>query len=212
MAKKIHRGFNLLRDQLQEADKWDKIQDWVNGTARVIVILVEFVVIVCFGARIVMDRIARNLEQRLEENYATLESLKDTEQRLRQLQIDLQNYRGLWESSSEYSDAVREFYNYIPAIENSIALNMDKGVISVNGNASRSNIGLLEGIVKSSDKYQDTLLSNYAPDDSESTGDTLGDFELRTTIKNYKRKIFVGLQNTEESAEPTPSGTADPAI
>lgn len=202
MANKIHKGFNLLRDQLQEADKWDKIQNWVNGTARVIVIVVEFVVIICFGARVFMDRVARNLEIRLEDNNQTLESLKDTELRLRQLQIDLQNYRGLWESSGEYSNTVKNFYGYVPSIANSISVSIDKGELSVSGNTSKLNIGNLEGIIKSSSSYQDTLLTSYVPQDG--TDNTIGDFQLRTVIKNFKRKIFVGAEKENKPAvEPT---------
>ncbi|MBP9758583.1 hypothetical protein KBD45_02720 [Candidatus Dojkabacteria bacterium] len=199
MANKIHKGFNLLRDQLQEADKWDKIQNWVNGTARVIVIIVEFVVITCFGARIFMDRVARNLEIRLESNQNTLENLEDTELKLRQLQIDLQNYRGLWETSGEYSATVQEVYGYIPAIANTISVSIDKGVLNVSGNASKQNIGKLEGIVKSSPNYQDTLLTSYIPKDGDDS--TIGDFQLKTIIKNYKRKIFVSVDKRNDSDE-----------
>lgn len=203
MAKKEHKGFNLLRDQLREADKWDKIQNWVNGTARIVVIIVEFVVIVCFGARIFMDRVARNLEEDLQENHATLESYKETELRLRQLQIDLQNYRGLWNNSGQYSNTIQTVYAYIPEITNSIAVIIDNGELSINGTTTTDNIGKLEGLVKSSPDYQDTLLERYTPDSEELETNTQGQFSLRTKIKDYKREI--ALTEGQEGVTPTVS-------
>lgn len=202
---KLHQGFNLLRDQLREADKWDKIQNWVNGTARIIVIVVEFVVIVCFGARIFMDRVARNLETRLEDNAQMLESLEDTEARLRQLQIDLQNYKGLWESSASYSDTIEDVYGYIPAISNAIVVTISKGKMSVSGTASTQNIGELERIIKSqTDIYQDTLLEKYTPDGNPTSQDSQGQFSLSTNIKNYKRKL---APKEKAAASPTPEAS-----
>ena len=204
---KIHKGFNLLRDQLQEADKWDKIQNWVNGTARVIVIVVEFLVIICFGTRIFMDRVARNLDESLENNKKTLDSLKDTELRLRQLQFDLQNYKGLWDSAGQYSETVKEIYSFVPTISNAITLSIDNGGVSLSGNASKLNIGKLEGIIKSSPNYNETLLISYIPQDGEATDNTLGDFQLKTTINNFKRNLFVNREKEE-----TPNLEASPTL
>jgi hypothetical protein len=205
---KVHQGFNLLRDQLREADKWDKIQNWVNGTARVIVIFVEFIVIVCFGARIFMDRVARNLETRLDDNKQMLQSLSETEIRLRQLQIDLQNYKGLWENSGQFSNTIETVYAYVPSISNSITLSIDNAKISISGTASKENIGALEGKVKSAtSEYQDTLLERYSPDGQAETVDTQGQFTLTTSIKNYKRKLALGTSQVDSQPSPTQAPT-----
>jgi len=60
------QGFNLLKPQKTPPTLWEKIYAWVLGTARIIVIIVEIIVVFSFGARIAVDTIASRLDKEVE--------------------------------------------------------------------------------------------------------------------------------------------------
>lgn len=180
------KGFNLLRPQIEPEGKWDKIYAWVNGTARIVVIFVELIVIVCFGVRVVVDRQARDLEKVLDKNKAQLDKVKDAEARIRQLQSDLQMYEGIWAQSSDYAPVVEEVYNYNPALFSAMSVSIDASEIKINGSASRDDIDSLEKVIKNSNMFYDQQLLNYKPEGGESALD-LGSFNISAQLLDATR-------------------------
>lgn len=185
-------GFNLLRPQITPEGRWDKIYSWVNSTARVIVIFVELIVLVSFGARIFLDTQARDLERTLAKNKVQLDSLKQDELEIIELQGDITNYLNLWETSSAYSTNLREIYNYNPNIFLSLTVRIDdKGDVNISGIADGKDVMELERIMKKSDTYSIVEVLNYRP--GENIQD--GEFQIRARVNNFKRGSFFDENN-----------------
>jgi len=191
-------GFNLLRSQLTSEDKWEKVYEWVNNTARIVIILVELVVVLCFGARVVVDRQAKNLEEVLDRNVVILESLETVEKEIRQLQADLTSYNEIWDSSSNYAPFLEEVFNYNLALFDSYSISMDsKGKLRLVGKATRSEVSELENAMKSSPSYSLVQLSNYKP--GEGGDNSLGEFGIQADIREFTRtKIKLEEENENQ--------------
>lgn len=182
-------GFNLLRAQIAPEDKWDKIYNWVNNSARVIVIFVELIVIVSFGVRVVIDRQARDLEEVLKANKLRLDNLSETEQGIRDLQDETKSYKIIWDSSTSLAEYVEEVYDYNPNLFSVLSVSIDNdGFLSIGGTASRSDIGDLEVKMKASDSFSQVQLATFKPDGEGS--DTLGSFQIEARISSHTRQTI----------------------
>lgn len=156
------RGFNLLRSQLKVESIWDKMYKIVNMSARFFVIITELIVIGCFAARVVIDREAKMLDEKLNENRETLELLKPEEEEIIKLQNTLSNYKKLWIDAKNYQPYVEEIYASIPEIYTKIsfAVNED-GIINLNGILDIDSIRFLESKLKDSESFSSVVLGTY---------------------------------------------------
>ncbi len=187
-----YKGFNLLRPQITPEDQWDKIYTWVNTSARVIVIFVELIVIVCFAARVVVDRKARDLMEEVKSNHERLANLADAESEINITILDQQVYRGLWNSSSGFAPYITEVYALVPSMNSLINVTIDgEGQLDVTGVANRDLVSELEAKMKNSLSYKTVELSSFRPDPENTTGD--GSFQIKAQINNVSR---IPIKNT----------------
>lgn len=142
------RGFNLLRMQLTPPTAWDKIYQWMVGTARVIIIVVEIIVVIAFGARVVVDTIAKNLDEKIERRDAELAAFRSTELEYRNIQQKTALYRELWTQSSDlafYFDYINNLVrNYIGLI----TISLSNEEVNISGELPLSDVGILEEKMK----------------------------------------------------------------
>lgn len=193
-------GFNLLRPQLSPEDRWDKIYEWVNSTARVIVILVELIVIVCFVARVIVDRTARDLEEVLEENKNQLDSLKDIEANIRELQKSLSDYENIWASSSGNALYIEEVYGYSPNLFRAYNVSLDgHGKMTISGVASEDDVQDLENTMKNSLSFSQVELSTFTP--GGTGGDEPGEFQIGAVIADYKRGSLAAVSSLNQGQD-----------
>ena len=180
------KGFNLLRAQLTPEDRWDRVYAWVNGTARVIVVFVELVVIGCFAARIVVDKQARDLEKELESNHTRLQNLAQAESEIRTLQDKTNTYSALWQVSNYYSPFIDEIYGYDPSLFSSLTLSIsNKGVLSISGTSTKTIIGDLETKMKNSESFSEVQVTSVRT--SSESEQSYGSFEIQAVIRDYTR-------------------------
>ncbi|MCA9385804.1 hypothetical protein KC717_04095 [Candidatus Dojkabacteria bacterium] len=200
------KGFNLLRPQLTPEDKWDKIYNWVNSTARVIVIAVELVVIICFGVRVVVDRQARDLQEQLETNKLQLDRLADTEKEIRELQDKTATYKLIWDSATSFDPYIQEVYGYNPNLFTSLNVSVTReGIVNVNGVATREDVDDLERKLKNSESFSQVEVLLFQPDGVSLQ--SLGPFQMQARLAQFKRDPILPM-----GVVPTVTPVASPSL
>lgn len=190
------KGFNLLKPQLEPPTVWTKIYDWIVGTARLVVIIVELIVVVAFGIRLFVDIQERQLDDDIATKESIIRALQESETRYIKIQSKTGAFRDGWEETPVYTDVYAEINNYLPvdAVELSVQVQGDR--VFASGRASVSEIGKMEASFKDSDTFKDTELVQLESKGSSSS--ELAEFSLRTNIReiNY-REVNPDNSNTE---------------
>ncbi len=199
VAKKTQKkaGFNFLRPQLAQEDRWDKIYNWVSSTARVIVMVTEVVVIAVFVIRVVVDRTARDLNKQLEDNKAQLDDLSDEEQAIREIQKDTQTYTNLWNASSGFAEVISEVYSYDRTLNPFIAISISsEGEVQLTGSADEATMANLESKMKNSALFSQVELLTYRS--RTETDLAPGQFQIVAQLVNTKRDVLLASENSFE--------------
>jgi hypothetical protein len=150
------RGFNLLRPQLSPPTSWDKIYQWMVGTARVIVIIVELIVVGAFATRVVVDTIGKNLDKKVTLKAAEINANKSTEDNFRDIQERTDLYRSLWEISSSMTPTYNFINSLISDYQGLLNIQITKSEVTISGELPGQNIDKLEVGLK------DYLIGNTA--------------------------------------------------
>lgn len=182
------KGFNLLRDQLAPPTAWDKIYKWIVGTARIIIILVETIVIVAFAARIVLDFIGKNLDEEIADLDTRLGAYDLLEEEILGVQTKTSTYEGMWNNSSNISP----YYNYIAQLLGSynsdLSVSIDNSGVSINGELRVSQIDEIENDMKSrlvGEGSSEALFTEVTIGDVDSEGKTEDDLATFSISANF---------------------------
>lgn len=177
-------GFNLLKPQLEPPTVWTKIYDWIVGTARLIVIVVEIIVVVAFGIRLILDIQGNKLSEDIENSEATLRAFQSSEARYKQTQNKTRAFNISWVEAPVFTDIYVEVNSYIP--DDAIELNVQitSSVITISGKASINEIGDMETSFKNSPTFIDSELVQL--ESSGGSSNQFAEFTLRTKIKSIK--------------------------
>lgn len=141
-------GFNLLRPQLSPPTAWDKIYQWMLGTARIIVIIVQIIVIAAFAVRIYVDTVSRQLDEEIDKKDVILSSLEPREEQIRDVQLKSGIYTELWEQSSSSNRYVTLINNLIRGYDGLLSVNVNKTSILISGEMNEDDIADLEDRLK----------------------------------------------------------------
>lgn len=158
MSKK---GFNLLRPQIEPPTVWTKVYDWAVGSARIVVILVELVVVLAFAIRIVIDVQSNNLNEEIKTKESIVLVFQSSELRYLNIQQRTSAYRDNWESTPVFSGIFAEVSSYLPpgGKELTVLINPSSGVF-VSGTAPVAEIGVMEENFKNSNTFSRATLDS----------------------------------------------------
>jgi hypothetical protein len=156
------KSINLLIDRGAPPTIWERAYDWVTGSARIVVIVTELIVLLAFGWRFYLDRSLNDLNERISKKGNALKSLSDDEDEIRIIQAKLNTYRELWTVSSTYAEVISEINNFMPTgiSEASISIQEDETTrkLSIRGSGPRDKIQELETSLKNSTTFTDVEL------------------------------------------------------
>ncbi|MFQ5492958.1 MAG: hypothetical protein ACE5DX_02240 [Candidatus Dojkabacteria bacterium] len=201
MAKK---GFNLLRPQIEPPTVWTKVYDYIVGSARVIVILVELVVVLAFVVRLVVDVQSKNLDEEIVVKEAIVKSFAQAEARYVRIQNKTGAFNAIWTNSPIYIQLYSEINGYIPNSAREMTIQIDNDKIFITGIAITSEIGEMENAFKNSDTFYKQEL-----DQLETEGvsdDTLGNFTLRAQLNELPMRELID-QTVLDQPEVIPTPT-----
>lgn len=184
------QGFNLLKKQVKPATLWEKIYAWVLGTARIVIIIVEVLVVGAFAARIAVDTISSRLEKEIEKRNSTLAVFAESETRYRQIQSRVKEYQNIWESSSNYSPAMYEVENYLGANFTDLRIEINGNQLLIRAEGDVSKISQLEENIKTSSRFKNVETFDLTADTDG--GSRRASFGIRAIIIDYNTRT---LQN-----------------
>ena len=136
----MKRGFNLLKAQAEPPSVWSKVYDWVLGTARIIIIVVEVVVLVAFVIRVIIDLQAKDLDNKITQSEAVLNVLRTNEAEFRTIQGKTSSYTKIWNGTPDYTDIIKSINASLPINTSIKDLNISvaKDSLSITGTADKA--------------------------------------------------------------------------
>ena len=184
----MKKGFNLLKEQVEPPSVWTKIYDWVLGTARIVIIIVEVIVLIAFGIRIFIDLQAKELDSKIEQSDAVMNVLLTSETSFRQIQNKTAAYETLWNGTMNYSDVVNNINSLLPvntSITN-LTIAIDQENVTISGVADKTreeDVRLLEENLKNNSPY----LTDSVLEKLQDTSDQLK-FVFKAKLTNISTK------------------------
>lgn len=171
---------------------WSKVYDWVLGTARIIIIFIEVIVLIAFVIRIVVDLRGKDLDSQIERGEAVLNVLKTSETQFRIIQAKTAAYQNIWTNTPDYSLLLENINSLLP-VNTSISeltIYIDKEIITISGIAAKTkeeDVRLLESNLKNNSPY----LTDSALEKLQDSQDVLK-FQFRATLININKKTLPG--------------------
>lgn len=183
------KGFNLLKEQIEPQTMWTKIYDWIVGTARIIIIFVEILVVVAFGVRLAIDGRSKKLDQIVEEKERNLGYYEIAQNRFLTIQDKVSAFELSWNESVIFADIYKEINSYLPQNPQSISIKLTKDSLFISGEAKVNEIGKLESSFKNSTTFKNVELVQIQSQGS--SPNSLAEFSLRSELRSpLTRTLF----------------------
>jgi len=182
------QGFNLLRPQIEPPSMWTKVYDYIIGSARLIIIIVELIVVGAFVVRIFTDIESNNLNEQIKTKEAILASFSEAEQRYVNIQSKSSAYEKIWEESYKYSTLFSEVNSYLPVSAQEYGVRFNEKTVFLNGKAPLREVSEMESKFKQSNTFSRQELDQIQTEGSNTN--VLGTFSFRADIENMDKKVI----------------------
>jgi Tfp pilus assembly protein PilN len=179
----LKQGFNFLKPQVEPPSVWTKVYDWIVGTARVILILVEICVIVALGIRVVLDIQGKQLDSQINNLDGLMLARQNEETKYRDLQDRIASYETIWQISRSATPILDEINKNLPPSARNITITLEGYDIRINGEALNDEIDIMEMILKESPLFSQTKLSRLST--IQEGGKNLVKFDFQSKVKQY---------------------------
>ncbi len=201
-------GFNLLRPQVEPPTVWTKLYDYVVGTARVVVIFIELVVVVAFVWRIIIDVQSKNLDDEIRVKESIISTFAQAEREFKQIQKKTGAYDVIWTDTRAFTNNYAEINKYLPLSLHEFTIQLNKDNVFITGTANVSEIGTMEDSLNKSETFSKKI-DNITS--AGTSGSELASFSLRLNIDTLEyRKISDVVTTTITPG--APSGVPVPTI
>ncbi len=180
------QGFNLLKQQPAPPTTWEKIYIWILGTARVIIIIVELIVIGAFVTRVVVDTQGRRIEKDIENRERTISGFEESIVRYRIIQTRTKNYKSIWENSSNKAPVMAELNSLLAADFADLRVSIEGDLLTIRGGGTIERISVLEKAVKESDSFMNVEAFEITTEEDDII--SRGSFGLRAIIKAVNKR------------------------
>lgn len=201
-------GFNLLQDHIRPPDTWDKVNEWVTNVGRVIVMLVEVVVIISFGARVFIDTQTKNLLEAEASNAAAAAAFRQQEIEFVDQQQRFFSYKQIWNEASSAASIIADIGRLRPRNVENFTFTMQGNLITLKGQAAVDDVSTFENSLKTSTKFSDVQVYEVERVRSTNSNANVANFGIRIIIKNEELKARTNkfediIQQTQPATQPT---------
>lgn len=162
---------------------WTKVYQWTTTTARGIMVVVELIIVVAFGVRVVVDLQFKNLNKDIASKEDVVMVLQDSERRLKNTQNKVNVYENLYLETDYYSNVYAELTKIVPATVQDLSTQIIKDELIVKGFTDTETIARIEAEFKNSSVFTKTELLNV-----ETQGNQMDSFTLKTKINNLPKR------------------------
>jgi hypothetical protein len=142
-------SINLAKDK--EISSFDRFIDWTLMIGRLIVIVIEVIAVAAFVYRFSLDEKLVNLHTEIKKQQATIISLKNDENKYRNLQDRIALAATFSENSARTSKIITDFGNLIPSQATITSLIFSKSQANIVVDVT--SVSLLADLIKSFKTY-----------------------------------------------------------
>lgn len=204
-----HKIFNLLKPELPPPTAWDKIYDWLATRARIVVVICEILVVICFIGKVVVDIQSKDINEALDAKSRDLASFFGTiEPKLRKIQQKSRNYERIWEGSNKYNEVLNEILSYIPNPGINITINMSGETVTIRGDDELSALQTIEAKMKVSPNFKEVQLELNTEGNQQ--GLPVGSYIISALVADLNsRESLKTVQDQSQNGQTTTSETPD---
>lgn len=184
MRKRI---FNLLKPVEAPKTIWDKIYDFILYRARIVILFTELLIVASFAGKVIVDTVAKNLDQQIQTSQKQLQFLSSLEPEIREIQKKDSIYRNLWRQAYSYSEIFSEITSYLVNPDSQIAISLINENISISGTDDLTSLQILEQKMKTSTTFKNVYIANLTLQQTE-LAQAQGQYALIATINNPLRQ------------------------
>ncbi len=177
------KGFNLLKTQIEPQTMWTKLYLWTTTTARAIMVIVELVIVISFGVRVVVDLQFKNLNKDITAKEEVMEVLNESERRLVSIQNKSASYKAIWNETEYYSNIYKDIFTIIPPGVEELNIQISDNRLIIKGFAEIESIQDMETKCKSSTTFTKTELV-----DIETQGNSLDSFTIEADLNKPPKR------------------------
>lgn len=194
----MKNAFNLLKPQVEPPTVWSKLYDWITGTARIIVIFVELIVVAAFAIRVVIDVQAKNLDMQVSTAESTVGIFRQAEERYRFIQSKTKTFNDTYTQSPTFVKVIDEINANLPVGATEISVQISGNSVVISGSANDASLGAAENAYKSSNFFSNVELKRF---ETGKDSELSGNFSFNLQIRDLKLRTF-----------PTPTPIVTPAL
>lgn len=187
MRKRI---FNLLKPVEPPKTVWDKIYDFILYRARIVIQLTELMIVFAFGGKVVVDTVAKNMDQQIETAQQQLQFLSTLEPQIREVQRKDNLYKNLWRQSYSYTEVFNEVMSYIVNPGAEIVISIKTDTVTISGTDDLSALQILEDKMKTSSTFRNVFITNLTLQPTE-ISQAKGQYALLATITVPTREELI---------------------
>jgi hypothetical protein len=182
------KTFNLLKPVTPPKTYWDKIYDWLVDRAKIIILFTQFVIVLAFVTKVIVDTQAKGKEKKIEALESELAFYQTVQEPLfRRIHTQQFDYRALWNGSSAYADVINEVYAYISNPSAEISMKIEGQILTISGTDDIDYLRNLEGKLRSSDSFIAVTFKELSQRQRE-IEEGKGRYELEAIISEEKIK------------------------
>ncbi len=163
-AKRIGVYIDLLKSQVAGERIYFRVLKWLLSTGRFILIAVEFIVLTAFISRFKLDADIAYVKENIESQIPFLESQKQDENLIRQVQMQLLTIKDIRQNSPNFGGIIKNISSQIPQTTKITNINLarDAGKINVKLSGSATNHSDITAFMQGLREYKNFTDVNLA--------------------------------------------------
>lgn len=159
--------FNLLRPAKPIIPTWDKIYYWLSGTARILILFVEIIIIAGFTYRVIIDRQSNDIKDQVSQSESILKVYESRESIFRKYQQEVSQANSMISSSDSFVTIINQLLSQVPKMDKSnLVLNSD-GTFNLNAISSKEIATQVEQLFKTSKYTKNVATTNLVIKDND---------------------------------------------
>lgn len=200
-----HKIFNLLKPEAPPPTAWDRIYDYLATRARIVVVVCELLVVVCFIGKVIVDIQSKDINEALDAKSRNLASFFGTiEPQLRKIQQKSRAYERLWEGSSKYNELLDEIFSFIPNPGVNVAVTLTGEAVTIRGDDELSALQAIEAKMKVSANFTNVKLELNTQGSQPSS--PVGSYIITALVADLESRddltVFPDAETTNNSITP----------
>ncbi len=153
--------FNLLKPAKPIIPTWDKIYYWLSGTARILILFVEVIIIAGFAYRVIIDRQSNDLKDTINQSEKILNIYTQREQTIQTYQSQINEVNKVKASSNSFVNIINQLILQFPDTKTSSVTFSTDGNFNISAISTKDVATQFEQLLKNSKLTKNVTITNF---------------------------------------------------